>query len=70
MADKYYIGVDVGTASVRAGLVDSRGTLVTTATQPIKIVEPQPDFYEQSTEDIWQSCCSVVKVSRREKDIL
>ena len=63
MGDKYYIGVDVGTASVRAGLVNSHGTLVTTATQPIKIMEPQPDFYEQSTEDIWQACCTAVKVN-------
>ncbi|XP_061859156.1 FGGY carbohydrate kinase domain-containing protein isoform X2 [Colius striatus] len=58
---KYYIGVDVGSASVRAALVDGFGTVVAHAEQPIQIWEPQPDHYEQSSADIWAACCSVTK---------
>lgn len=59
---KYYVGVDVGSASVRAALVDEFGTVVTHAEQPIQIWEPQPDHYEQSSADIWAACCVVTKV--------
>ncbi|XP_065594219.1 FGGY carbohydrate kinase domain-containing protein isoform X1 [Cyrtonyx montezumae] len=58
---KYYVGIDVGSASVRAALVDELGTVATHAEQPIQIWEPQPDHYEQSSADIWAACCAVTK---------
>ncbi|XP_072853804.2 FGGY carbohydrate kinase domain-containing protein isoform X9 [Pogona vitticeps] len=57
----YYVGIDVGTASVRAAVVDQFGTLVAYADQPIQIWAPQPDHYEQSSDDIWAACCTVTK---------
>ncbi|XP_015228469.1 PREDICTED: FGGY carbohydrate kinase domain-containing protein [Cyprinodon variegatus] len=61
MAEVFYVGVDVGTASVRAALVTRDGLLRTTAEEPISIWSPQPDHYVQSSTEIWQKCCSVVK---------
>ena len=58
----YYVGVDVGTGSVRAALVDQRGTLLAFADQPINQWEPQFNHHEQSSEDIWAACCIVSKV--------
>ncbi|XP_031973271.1 FGGY carbohydrate kinase domain-containing protein isoform X2 [Corvus moneduloides] len=60
-AVKYYVGVDVGSASVRAALVDGFGTVVAHAEQRIQVWEPGPDHYEQSSADIWAACCSVTK---------
>ncbi|XP_072676553.1 FGGY carbohydrate kinase domain-containing protein isoform X4 [Canis lupus baileyi] len=57
----YYVGVDVGTGSVRAALVDQRGILLAFADQPIKRWEPQFNHHEQSSEDIWAACCVVTK---------
>uniref|UniRef100_A0ABM5G813 FGGY carbohydrate kinase domain-containing protein isoform X3 n=1 Tax=Pogona vitticeps TaxID=103695 RepID=A0ABM5G813_9SAUR len=57
----YYVGIDVGTVSVRAAVVDQFGTLVAYADQPIQIWAPQPDHYEQSSDDIWAACCTVTK---------
>ncbi|XP_059754925.1 FGGY carbohydrate kinase domain-containing protein isoform X4 [Balaenoptera ricei] len=57
----YYVGVDVGTGSVRAALVDQRGTLLAFADQPINHWEPQFNHHEQSSEDIWAACCIVTK---------
>ncbi|XP_053549603.1 FGGY carbohydrate kinase domain-containing protein [Bombina bombina] len=57
----YYIGIDVGTASVRAALVDQFGTVIDQAEQSIQIWEPQPDHYEQSSDNIWAACCKVTK---------
>ena len=64
MASKsgFFIGVDVGTQSVRAGLVTPYGTVVDTASQPIKTWNPEENIYEQSSDDIWNSVIKVVKV--------
>ena len=58
----YYIGVDVGTGSVRAGLFDSQGGLVTCATEQLKIWTPKAEYYEQSSDNIWDSVVLTVKV--------
>lgn len=58
----YYVGVDVGTGSVRAALVDQRGIILAFADQPINRWEPQFNHHEQSSEDIWAACCVVTKV--------
>ncbi|XP_045834568.1 FGGY carbohydrate kinase domain-containing protein isoform X3 [Meles meles] len=57
----YYVGVDVGTGSVRAALVDQRGILLAFADQSINQWEPQFNHHEQSSEDIWAACCVVTK---------
>ncbi|XP_034509292.1 FGGY carbohydrate kinase domain-containing protein isoform X4 [Ailuropoda melanoleuca] len=57
----YYVGVDVGTGSVRAALVDQRGIILAFADQPINRWEPQFNHHEQSSEDIWAACCVVTK---------
>ena len=51
----------MGTASVRAALVNHKGQIVHTAVEPIEIHNPQPDFYEQSSQNIWSAVCSTVK---------
>uniref|UniRef100_A0A6I8SYW9 FGGY carbohydrate kinase domain-containing protein n=1 Tax=Xenopus tropicalis TaxID=8364 RepID=A0A6I8SYW9_XENTR len=64
----YYVGIDVGTASVRVALVDQFGTVVDQMEQSIKIWEPRPDHYEQSSDDIWAACCRVTKQIVHSKD--
>jgi ribulose kinase len=67
----YFLGVDVGTESVRAALVSSDGQCVhfpdvNAGVQPIRIwsTSDRSTYYEQSSEDIWRACCSAVKVGR------
>ncbi|HEY4167724.1 MAG TPA: FGGY-family carbohydrate kinase [Reyranella sp.] len=55
-----FIGVDVGTASARAGLFDAEGTLLANARRPIALWH-EPGFVEQSSEDIWQACAGAVR---------
>ncbi|XP_070195843.1 FGGY carbohydrate kinase domain-containing protein-like isoform X2 [Littorina saxatilis] len=57
---QYYIGVDVGTGSARAALVSTDGSTVQTTVEPIQILNPQPSFYEQSSDDIWRAVVVVV----------
>lgn len=58
----YFVGVDVGTGSARAALVSSKGKIIKLATCPLEIFHPAPNFYEQSSDNIWSAVCHVVKV--------
>ncbi|XP_065129027.1 FGGY carbohydrate kinase domain-containing protein isoform X3 [Paramisgurnus dabryanus] len=65
----YYIGVDVGTGSVRAALVSPDGHVKHMAEENIQIWEACVDHYEQSSADIWRKCCRAVKEVTRDIDI-
>lgn len=58
---KYLLGVDVGTGSARAGVFDDAGNMLATASHDIKTWNPQPDFAEQSSDDIWRMVCASVQ---------
>jgi FGGY-family pentulose kinase len=55
--DGVYLGIDVGTGSTRAGIVTSGGELLGSASEPILMWRPAPDFVEQSSNDIWRAVC-------------
>lgn len=61
--DSFFVGVDVGTGSVRAALFDAHGTMHGSASAPIQIWRPESDFVEQSSTDIWAKCCDTVRQS-------
>ncbi len=60
MAD-HFIGVDVGTGSVRAGVFDSAGGMLGAAKQDIRLWREAGDVVEQSSDDIWSAVCKTVR---------
>lgn len=63
MTKIYFIGVDVGSGSVRAALVDELGHIIKTSVKNLQTWKPKPDFYEQSSNDVWDCCVHVIKVN-------
>ncbi|HRJ70928.1 MAG TPA: FGGY-family carbohydrate kinase [Terrimicrobiaceae bacterium] len=61
-----FLGIDVGTGSARAGLFTSAGKMVGSASHPIAMWKPEPDFVEQSSEDIWAACGTAVRAALRQ----
>ncbi|XP_055373287.1 FGGY carbohydrate kinase domain-containing protein isoform X2 [Condylostylus longicornis] len=57
----YFVGVDVGTGSVRAALVTSQGQVIKQHAKSIKTWNPEANYYEQSSEDIWNAVCECVR---------
>lgn len=57
----YYLGVDVGTGSARAGIFDLKGRMMGQASREIALFRPQADFVEQSSDNIWQAVCQAVR---------
>ncbi|KAJ9165202.1 Pentulose kinase [Coniochaeta hoffmannii] len=64
-SQEHYIGIDVGTGSARACLIDSTGEIKALAAENIKLWQPATGYggthYEQSTTDIWKCICMCVK---------
>lgn len=56
-----YLGLDFGTSSVKGVLIDAKQKIVATASAPLKVSRPQPGWSEQSPEDWWKACNTVVK---------
>jgi D-ribulokinase len=60
MTAPLFIGVDVGTGSLRAGVFDGAGTLMGHAAHPIRIWKDAGGVVEQSSRDIWAAVCASV----------
>jgi D-ribulokinase len=61
-----FLGVDVGTASARAGIFDDKGTLLATARHPIAAWHEAGDIVEQSSTDIWAACVAAIRAAMAE----
>ena len=59
----YVIAVDVGSASVRGAIVSVAGEIISESEAPIKQHRPEgkDGHVEQSSSDIWNAVCVVVK---------
>ncbi|OCH84587.1 Pentulose kinase [Obba rivulosa] len=64
-SESYYIGVDVGTGSVRAALVSASGDIVASSTTNTTTWRDPNDhrIFEQSTTEIWAGICKSVRQS-------
>jgi len=61
MTPSYFIGIDVGTGSARAGVFNADGHLLAAAKRPITIWHEAGSIVEQSSEQIWKGVCDCVK---------
>lgn len=66
MSGRYFLGCDVGTGSVRAGIFDANGGLVATASDGIRTWREPGDIAEQSSEDIWRAVAACSRAALRQ----
>lgn len=69
MTEEYFVGVDVGTGSARACIIDSTGEILAVVTQVITKWEPKPDYFNQSSTEIWDAVCYCVKQAVEEAGV-
>ncbi|NDR56240.1 FGGY-family carbohydrate kinase [Aliiruegeria sabulilitoris] len=55
---QYFMGIDVGTGSARAGVFDLSGTLLGTEKQDIALFREAGAIVEQSSNEIWRAVCT------------
>ena len=56
-----YLGIDIGTSSVKAVLIDQDGAIVTQASDPLTVSRPAPGFSEQDPQAWWQATVTAVR---------
>jgi FGGY-family pentulose kinase len=55
-----FLGIDVGTQSLRAAVIDAAGNSLSFATSPIQTTYPQPGWAEQDAHEWWQAAKQAV----------
>jgi xylulokinase len=56
-----FLGIDIGTSSVKALLVDERATPVAQASMPLSLARPQPLWAEQDPDHWWRATVAAVR---------
>ena len=56
-----YLGIDIGTSSVKAVIVDDKDTVVEQASAPLNVSRPHPGWSEQNPADWWSATNTAVK---------
>lgn len=59
----YFIGIDVGTGSARAGVFDTHGAMMASHKHDIQMWRDAAEIAEQSSDNIWDAVCTCVKTS-------
>lgn len=57
----YLMGMDIGTSSTRAIIIDENGKLIASATGDYPLITPKPGWAEQNPEDWWKASVEVIK---------
>lgn len=69
MASRVFLGIDVGSASVRAGLYDAHGQRLAFAVRPIRQFHGAPGYVEQSSADVWAQTGAAVRAALAEAGV-
>lgn len=67
--DVYYVGVDVGTGSARACIIDTNGIILGMSERPITRKELRANYITQNSTEIWNSICYCVKNCLRDSGV-
>jgi sugar (pentulose or hexulose) kinase len=62
MTDQYLLGLDIGTSLIKTVIFDLTGAEVGLGTQKVKVDSPQPGWFQQDMDAVWQGAA----VSMRE----
>ncbi|WP_300001505.1 FGGY-family carbohydrate kinase [uncultured Cedecea sp.] len=69
MEEQYFIGVDVGSASVRTAVFNRTGQRLGFSVLPVSQFKPKTDHVEQSATEIWTQVCLSVRTAVQQSAI-
>lgn len=67
----YFMGIDVGTSSVKSLIMDENGVEIGSASKKYDVLNPRPNYAEQDPEEIWEATkCTLLELSGRYPDVI
>jgi xylulokinase len=51
-----YLGIDIGTSSLKAVIIDAAQRIVASRTEPLEVSRPHPGWSEQDADSWWRAC--------------
>jgi xylulokinase len=61
-----YLGLDIGTSSVKAVLMDAHQKIVASRSAPLEVERPHPGWSEQDPDRWWTACEAVLDALKRD----
>ena len=61
MTQPTFLGIDIGTSSIKVVAVDPNGKLLAVASSPMLVDVQRPGWSEQNPEDWWTGTCSAIR---------
>ncbi len=65
----YLLGIDIGTTSARAVIIEKSGSLVASASKDYPLITPQPGWTEQNPREWWDATLFAIKKVLSSSDI-
>lgn len=59
--DELLLGIDVGTSGLKALLINTKGSVIASATSEYSTMSPKYLWSEQNPEDWWSACCKSIQ---------
>ncbi len=67
MNNQYFLGIDVGTSSVKTAIIDENGKVLGVNAEGYRLIQEQPGHRQIDTEDMWSAFVRCVKRLKEEQ---
>ncbi len=69
MENKYLLGVDVGTTSIKVAIIDENARMLGMSSSSYRMITPNQDYAQIDTEDMWRAFLKCVRLLQGGKNI-
>ena len=67
--DKYYLGIDLGTSSIKVSISDYKGKILLSESESYPLLMPNENWTEQNPDDWYNALINVLKRLNKEVDL-
>lgn len=69
MGNRYLLGVDVGTTSIKVAIIDEQARVLGMSSSSYRLITPNQDYAQIYTEDMWRAYLKCIRLLQEGKNI-
>lgn len=69
MENRYLLGVDVGTTSIKVAIIDEQARVLGMSSSSYRLITPNQDYAQIDTEDMWRAYLKCIRLLQEGKNI-